>query len=146
MYHIQYIALHYNTHQSLLLTLFLFLLLLLIWPSNFVLCLLFSATALLPVLVPSSGELQITKEILLQYNQLTGLIPNVLITGLSLQIFNARQNHISGTIPSNVGLYGNLTSVDVVNNNLYGTIPASIGCLAIIALLDLASNSFRYVW
>lgn len=78
----------------------------------------------------------------MQYNLLSGRMPNVLVTGNFLQIFNCRNNYISGTIPSNIGYYGNLTSVDATDNLFYGSVPSSVGDLHILALLQLSMNRF----
>ncbi len=105
-------------------------------------------------------------ELLLDYNNLTGVIPselgglaslevlvisnNVNLTGVipselsslsNLQSLILLGNHLSGSIPSELGGLTNLETLILSHNNLTGKIPAELGDLANLETLGLSHNN-----
>jgi len=88
----------------------------------------------------SLGSLANLRNLVLQSNQLSGGIPESLGNLASLEELGLAHNQLSGTIPASLGNLGILRQVHLYNNNLTGSMPASLGNLPSLRGLYLHSN------
>ena len=79
-------------------------------------------------------------KILLNYNNLTGSIPETIEDLTDLQYLYLRSNDLSGSIPETIGNLANLIVLSLELNELSGPIPETIGNLANLIVLSLESN------
>ncbi|CAN6363163.1 unnamed protein product [Urochloa humidicola] len=79
----------------------------------------------------------------LSLNNLTGEIPEEIVTLNALVDLNLSLNDISGNIPSGIGAVESLESLDLSRNNLSGEVPASLSNLTFLSYLDLSYNNLE---
>ena len=79
-------------------------------------------------------------DLLLDYNELSGLIPAELGNLTNLWHLSLRGNQLSGEIPYALGYLSNLSRLDLGNNELSGPIPAELGNLRNLQHLSLRGN------
>jgi Leucine-rich repeat (LRR) protein len=90
----------------------------------------------------SIGRLGALKELALERNAITGVIPTEI--GLATSLINILQlnfNQISGSIPSEIGLLTSLLLFDASHNALTGTIPLEISSLQSLEGVDVGNNT-----
>ncbi|CAN6381511.1 unnamed protein product [Urochloa humidicola] len=81
------------------------------------------------------------KNIDLSLNNLSGDIPEELVTLEGLVSLNLSRNHLSGNVPSKIGAMQSLESLDLSRNKLSGEIPASLSNLTFLSYMDLSYNN-----
>ncbi len=81
------------------------------------------------------------KSLILNNNQLIGVIPAELGNLSSLQYLWLHQNNLSGVIPAALGNLPKLTFLNLSSNNLAGAIPAALGNLSSLGILFLQGNN-----
>ncbi|KAH0747976.1 hypothetical protein KY290_027208 [Solanum tuberosum] len=86
------------------------------------------------------GNLTGMTRIDLQYNRLTGHIPNTVQGMLSLQELYLQSNEIEGTIPDVMCSLKNLGALDLSRNRFSGSVPPCLGNVASLRTLYLAVN------
>uniref|UniRef100_A0A0E0MGC6 non-specific serine/threonine protein kinase n=1 Tax=Oryza punctata TaxID=4537 RepID=A0A0E0MGC6_ORYPU len=77
----------------------------------------------------------------LSLNDLTGIIPEEIISLDALLNLNLSWNRLSGKIPEKIGTVRSLESLDLSRNMLSGEIPSSLSNLTYLSFLDLADNN-----
>ena len=77
----------------------------------------------------------------LSSNNLSGEIPEEVMTLVGLQVLNLSRNHLVGPIPPNTGKMESLESLDLSRNHLSCTMPASMANLVILSHLDVSHNN-----
>ncbi|KAL5204514.1 hypothetical protein ABZP36_009385 [Zizania latifolia] len=77
----------------------------------------------------------------LSLNDLTGVIPEEIISLDALLNLNLSWNHLSGKIPDKIGIIRSLESLDLSRNMLSGEIPSSLSNLTYLSFLDLSDNN-----
>ena len=77
----------------------------------------------------------------LNYNQLTGSIPDSLGNLANLEILSFSLNQLTGSIPDSLGNLANLDWLNLHGNQLTGSIPVSLGNLANLSHLNLHGTS-----
>lgn len=77
----------------------------------------------------------------LSLNDLTGIIPEEMISLDALLNLNLSWNRLSGKIPEKIGTIRSLESLDLSRNMLSGEIPSSLSNLTYLSFLDLADNN-----
>ena len=82
------------------------------------------------------------KDLSLNNNQLSGIIPLEIGNLTNLNSLFINQNQFTGSIPSDIGNLTNLKELFINQNQLTGEIPESIGNLSNIELLYLSGNQF----
>lgn len=86
----------------------------------------------------SNGAVQ---AIILQNNNLKGVIPEEIGQFKEITVLNLYKNFLTGSIPSSIGNLTSLNqSIDLANNKLTGSIPSSIGNLVNLKGLYLGNN------
>ncbi|WP_421869440.1 leucine-rich repeat domain-containing protein [Marinoscillum sp.] len=80
--------------------------------------------------------------VVLNDNNLTGVIPPAIATLDTLQILDLSNNNLTGKIPEQLGNISTLINLSLNDNQLEGTIPASVGSLSRLENLDLYNNAF----
>jgi Leucine-rich repeat (LRR) protein len=78
----------------------------------------------------------------LSSNNLTGSIPEEIVTLDALVNLDLSRNHFSGSVPYKIGDMQTLESIDFSRNNLFGDIPAGLSNLTFLSYLDLSYNNF----
>ncbi|KAK4285136.1 hypothetical protein QN277_001876 [Acacia crassicarpa] len=78
----------------------------------------------------------------LSYNNLIGIIPEVLTSLNGLVSLNLSHNLLSGEIPSKIGQLKLLESLDLSWNKLAGPLPSSMPSLTSLSHLNLSYNNF----
>ena len=78
--------------------------------------------------------------LVLEWNELTGEIPKVLVSLSNLQRLELGNNKLTGEIPKELGSLTNLKWLELDNNNLTGEIPMELGNLSNLEILLLGSN------
>ena len=78
----------------------------------------------------------------LSSNNLTGKIPEEIITLNVLVNLNLSWNHFIGAVPNKIGEMQSLESLDLSRNNISGEIPATLSNLTFLSYLDLSYNNF----
>ncbi|CAD7698557.1 unnamed protein product [Ostreobium quekettii] len=73
-------------------------------------------------------------------NLLTGTLPPVADTDLSMEVLSAGNNQLTGPIPESFGNLSKLQHIDLSNNVLTGEVPPSLVALPDLVFLLLASN------
>ncbi|XP_068646315.1 receptor-like protein EIX1 [Aristolochia californica] len=81
------------------------------------------------------------KELYLDFNQLTGDLPNWLTNFSSLAYLDLSDNQFSGSIPSAMGNLTSLEFLDLSYNFIGGRIPRSFNNLCNLRILQLSRNS-----
>ena len=76
----------------------------------------------------------------LDWNGLTGPIPEVLGNLNNLESLNLRGNQLTGTIPKSLAQLDSLQTLDLSYNQLTGTIPEALGQLDNLRRLNLSDN------
>jgi Leucine rich repeat len=76
----------------------------------------------------------------IENNQISGDIPDLLVSWKDLEFFNARKNRLSGSIPSYIGDLHKLQQVDLSGNLITGKIPATMGGLKDLRTLRVENN------
>ena len=76
----------------------------------------------------------------IENNQISGDIPDLLVSWKDLEFFNARKNRLSGSIPSYIGDLHKLQEVDLSSNLITGKIPATMGGLKDLRTLRVENN------
>ncbi|KAM4070768.1 hypothetical protein ACB094_11G009000 [Castanea mollissima] len=74
-------------------------------------------------------------------NNLTGIIPDEIISLEGLGTLNLSMNHLTGKIPDNIGNLRWLETLDLSSNNISGPIPESMSSLTSLAYLNLSFNN-----
>ncbi len=80
------------------------------------------------------------RDLILNYNQLSGVIPPQLGNLSNLQWLYLNSNQLSGSIPSELGNLSSVTFLDLSLNQLSGVIPAELGNLSDLYHLYLNYN------
>ena len=86
------------------------------------------------------GQLKSLKSLILSRNGLTGPIPETLGQLKSLKSLHLRYNYLAGPIPETLGQLSNLHLLDLSNNQLMGVIPETLGQLNNLESLYLFDN------
>ncbi|KAJ4769295.1 Leucine-rich receptor-like protein kinase family protein [Rhynchospora pubera] len=92
-------------------------------------------------LVYDSDNLYYWKSIDLSNNNLTGEIPQNIVSLADLLNLNISHNHLTGEIPFEIGNMTSLESLDLQINNLSGSIPQSMSLLYSLEVLNLSYNN-----
>ncbi|KAF9592305.1 hypothetical protein IFM89_013531 [Coptis chinensis] len=79
--------------------------------------------------------------VLLDGNQLTGVIPDTLALVTTLEVLRIDRNSLSGIVPSNLNNLTTLNELHLANNQLSGPIPNLTGMNS-LNYVDLSNNSF----
>ena len=87
------------------------------------------------------GELTNLTQLSLNRNNLTGTIPTQLGNLTNLQRLDLSVNGLTGTIPDELGNLTNLRPLSLDQNNLTGSIPTELGNLTNLRLLSLDRNN-----
>ena len=87
------------------------------------------------------GILHLVTLLDLSSNNLSGEIPEEVMTLVGLQILNLSRNHLVGPIPPNTGKMESLESLDLSRNHLSCTMPASMANLDFLSHLDVSHNN-----
>ncbi|KAM3684007.1 hypothetical protein ACJW31_11G009200 [Castanea mollissima] len=74
-------------------------------------------------------------------NNLTGIIPDEIMSLEGLGTLNLSMNHLTGKIPDNIGNLRWLETLDLSSNNISGPIPESMSSLTSLAYLNLSFNN-----
>ncbi|WVZ51149.1 hypothetical protein U9M48_002318, partial [Paspalum notatum var. saurae] len=74
-------------------------------------------------------------------NNLSGKIPEEIVTLDALVNLNLSRNHFSRTVPDDIGVMKSLQSLDLSRNRLSGGIPASMSDMTFLSYLDLSYNN-----
>ncbi|OQU76326.1 LRR receptor-like serine/threonine-protein kinase GSO2 [Sorghum bicolor] len=82
------------------------------------------------------------RELNLQSNQLTGLLPDFMDHLTSLFVLDLSWNNITGLLPAFLGNFTSLRTLDLSGNNFTGGLPYEIGALTNLARLNLQYNGF----
>ena len=90
--------------------------------------------------VTTDSEGRVT-QLILEFNGLTGTIPNELGELTNLTQLSLNRNNLTGTIPDELGNLTNLTRLDLSVNGLTGTIPDELGNLTNLTQLSLNRNN-----
>ncbi|XP_058076498.1 receptor-like protein EIX2 [Magnolia sinica] len=77
----------------------------------------------------------------LSSNNLSGEIPEQLISLMGLCVLNLSGNHLTGKILDKIGKLALLESLDFSRNQLWGTIPLSMSNLTFLSYLNLSNNN-----
>ncbi|XP_073112216.1 uncharacterized protein [Elaeis guineensis] len=77
----------------------------------------------------------------LSNNNLSGMIPEELISLFGLMSLNLSENHLTGEITEKIGALQQLESLDLSRNNLFGGIPSSMTNLTFLSYLNLSYNN-----
>lgn len=90
------------------------------------------------------GDLPNLEHLVLQENNLNGLIPSTIFNMSTIKIISLTVNQLSGGLPVNLGLgLPNIQELYLAGNYiLKGVIPNSISNASKLIMLDLGSNSF----
>ena len=86
------------------------------------------------------GQLKSLKSLHLSYNYLAGPIPETLGQLKSLKSLHLSYNYLAGPIPETLGQLSNLHLLDLSNNQLMGVIPETLGQLNNLESLYLFDN------
>ena len=86
------------------------------------------------------GQLNSLESLNLRGNQLTGTIPNALAQLASLQTLNLSYNQLTGTIPEALGQLDSLETLHLDDNQLTGPIPGALVNLNNLGSLHLSGN------
>ena len=78
--------------------------------------------------------------LMLEWNELTGEIPKVLVSLSNLQRLELGNNKLTGEIPTELGNLSNLKTLLLHSNRLDGEIPTELGNLGNLEALVLSSN------
>jgi len=76
----------------------------------------------------------------LSNNNLEGIIPQEIVSMETLLGFNLSHNSLTGGIPEELGNLTNLMSIDLSHNQLSGTVPSSIGNMTGLVEISLDHN------
>ena len=76
----------------------------------------------------------------LSNNNLEGIIPHEIVSMETLLGFNLSHNSLTGGIPEELGSLTNLMSMDLSHNQLSGTVPSSIGNMTGLVEISLDHN------
>ncbi|EFH53803.1 hypothetical protein ARALYDRAFT_347815 [Arabidopsis lyrata subsp. lyrata] len=82
-------------------------------------------------------------DLLLEYNHISGRIPQDIGNLLGLQTLGLRENMLSGPLPTSLGNLFGLGVLDLSSNKLSGVIPSTIGNLTRLQKLRLSNNIFE---
>ncbi|XP_058080722.1 receptor-like protein EIX1 [Magnolia sinica] len=74
-------------------------------------------------------------------NNLSGEVPESLMTLSGLRVLNLSGNYLAGNIPKNIGSLSTMESLDISNNRLFGDIPPSIADLYHLVGLNVSNNN-----
>lgn len=88
-----------------------------------------------------TGEIVYMVNIDLSSNNLTGEIPEEIISLVALTNLNLSWNSLSGQIPEKIGSLSQLESLDLSHNVLSGGIPSSIASLTYLSHMNLSYNN-----
>ena len=77
----------------------------------------------------------------LDRNNLTGELPDYLVSLTELKRLAMNRNGLTGTIPSQLGNMPNLSIIGLARNNLSGALPAELGNLSGLTRLSLHDNT-----
>ncbi|RAL48062.1 hypothetical protein DM860_017853 [Cuscuta australis] len=88
--------------------------------------------------IPDLSRFRSLKELNLDYNDLTGSLPESLAT--SMQVLSMADNNLAGVIPPTIARLTNLVTLKLGLNHLSGPIPLSITSLTSLTTLDLSLN------
>ncbi|KAJ4750627.1 Receptor-like protein 12 [Rhynchospora pubera] len=89
-----------------------------------------------------SETLSLVKLLDLSSNNLSGDIPEQIISLCAVISLNLSRNHLNGEISKNIGEMQSLTSLDFSFNELDGPIPESLSNLTALSHLNLSYNNF----
>ncbi|XP_057793274.1 receptor-like protein EIX1 [Salvia miltiorrhiza] len=84
--------------------------------------------------------LSLVTSIDLSKNNLSGDIPNELISLVELGSLNLSRNQLTGLIPDSIGEMKQMESLDLSRNSLWGRIPNSLALISGLSYLDLSYN------
>uniref|UniRef100_A0A0D9XT95 Leucine-rich repeat-containing N-terminal plant-type domain-containing protein n=1 Tax=Leersia perrieri TaxID=77586 RepID=A0A0D9XT95_9ORYZ len=90
-------------------------------------------------------DLSLETSIDLSSNQLSGVIPEWIVSLDALNNLNLSFNYLSGKIPEKLGIIKSLESLDLSRNKLSGEIPSSLSNLTALSYLDLSYNNITGV-
>jgi hypothetical protein len=83
------------------------------------------------------------KELMLQLNSFSGVIPDDVFENMSnLELLMLRENFFEGSIPKSLGSCTKLREVYLEYNGFLGEVPAELGSLQSLELLSVESNNF----
>jgi Leucine-rich repeat (LRR) protein len=85
------------------------------------------------------------KELHLDNNDFTGVIPNWIGGWASLVILDLSNNQINGSVPSEIGALTSLLTLDLSNNQITGLVPSEISKLNNLTSLKLGWNNLSGV-
>ncbi|TVT96849.1 hypothetical protein EJB05_57925, partial [Eragrostis curvula] len=85
----------------------------------------------------ASRRVKKLKELHLNDNNFTGVLPDQVGRWASLLILDLSNNKITGKLPSDIGTLNNLITLDVSDNLLIGIVPSDVGKLSNLAGLNL---------
>lgn len=85
------------------------------------------------------------KELHLDNNDFTGVIPNWIGRWASLVILDLSNNQINGSVPSEIGTLTSLLTLDLSNNQITGLVPSQISKLNNLTSLELGWNNLSGV-
>uniref|UniRef100_A0A0D9XT93 Leucine-rich repeat-containing N-terminal plant-type domain-containing protein n=1 Tax=Leersia perrieri TaxID=77586 RepID=A0A0D9XT93_9ORYZ len=91
------------------------------------------------------GSLPLETSIDLSSNQLSGVIPEWIVSLDALNNLNLSCNYLSGKIPEKLGIIKSLESLDLSRNKLSGEIPSSLSNLTALSYLDLSYSNLTGV-
>lgn len=87
------------------------------------------------------NTLYLVKSLDLSGNNLSGEIPNELMSLHRLWTLNLSSNHLTGNIPWRINSLALLETLDLSNNEFYRSIPSSMASLTFLAHLNLSYNN-----
>jgi len=85
------------------------------------------------------------RELHLEYNNLSGVLPNWIGRWTSLLILDLTYNNIIGHVPSETGQLNNLLALNLGNNQFTGPVPSEIFMLGNLSDMDLSNNNLSGV-
>ncbi|KAJ1276011.1 hypothetical protein BS78_05G181200 [Paspalum vaginatum] len=85
------------------------------------------------------------KELHLDTNDFTGVIPNWIGRWASLLVLDLSNNRITGPLPSQIGMLNRLLTLDLSNNQMIGPLPSEISMLSNLSVLYLGGNNLTGV-
>jgi hypothetical protein len=93
--------------------------------------------------IPESASSTSLQVIVLDWNMISGSIPESIFSFFKLSTFSLWENQISGSLSSKLGDLVELVLLDLSSNALTGVIPSEIGLLKNLDTLYLDSNAFN---
>ncbi|KAH3760891.1 LRR-GTPase of the ROCO family [Pelomyxa schiedti] len=91
-------------------------------------------------LPPSIGNLWEAQQMEFDFNDLTGSIPDVFTSMMTVSTWSSLNNRLSGTIPASLML-STILYINLENNTLTGSIPAAVSNLSAVELISFMWNN-----